>query len=620
MNARIGTNESSTRVLLIGKERELTELNFFTVGRIIGRADRRKLLLFSTLRVLANGLDVVGLAGVALLGAAFGAFASGGGQNAIVELPVIGRIVVTDQVAVLIACVVTIVFVAKSVFSIVLNLRTSVFIASIESKLSNDLAKEFFQIREGSLARKPSLAKFNSVAMESTHGINLFLNSRTLFVAEGSLLLALITIFLIVNPFATLAIALFAGTPLILLNLLINRKLTASGRQQVEGNSLTLQTSRDFLGISREVQTIGAVDRWLKKFSDGRSKMARAQAIIFSLHGIPRFVIETSIIFGIFIFLAGIVTFSDIPSQASTIGVFLAGGLRIMASTIPFQGAITGMRSGAATGQFAFSALQSIFARTEPAKQLKTRNKALSGELSFKDVYFSYAEGTDEVLRGVSFHIQPNTKVAIVGPSGAGKSTLFDLAMGFLIPDQGEVLVGTQTSRNALTNSPGFFAVVPQRPHLVSGSVLHNVSLLSEAETNPERVKEVLIRAGLKKLTTSPDWQTQEIRPDSGQLSGGEIQRLSLARALYRNPKILFLDEATSALDAKTELEITKLLDDLKKDMTVVLIAHRLSTVKLADKIIYLDKGQVVAEGAFKELKAQVKDFAKAIEIMGLED
>jgi ABC-type multidrug transport system fused ATPase/permease subunit len=155
---------------------------------------------------------------------------------------------------------------------------------------------------------------------------------------------------------------------------------------------------------------------------------------------------------------------------------------------------------------------------------------------------------------------------------------------------------------------------------LVSGSVLENVSLLSDEETDPERVKEVLIRAGLKKLTTSPDWQTQEIRPDSGQLSGGEIQRLSLARALYRNPKILFLDEATSALDAETELEITRVLDDLKKDMTVVLIAHRLSTVKLADKIIYLDKGQIVAEGTFKELKAQVKDFAKAIEIMGLED
>jgi ABC-type multidrug transport system fused ATPase/permease subunit len=111
-----------------------------------------------------------------------------------------------------------------------------------------------------------------------------------------------------------------------------------------------------------------------------------------------------------------------------------------------------------------------------------------------------------------------------------------------------------------------------------------------------------------------------QVHPDSGQLSGGEIQRLGLARALYRNPGILFLDEATSALDAETESEINKVLDELRGRMTIVLIAHRLSTVKNADKIIYLDGGRVIAEGTFSELQKKVPDFKNAVKLMGLED
>ena len=606
-------------VVELGKGRQVTELSFSTIAQIINKSDRRKLLVFSTLRILANGLDIIGIAGIALLATAFGSFASGG-QVASVELPIIGRLIIAEYEAVLIALAVATVFVAKSGFSILLNLRTSLFIASIEIRLSNILATEFFQIRQESAPSKNSVSDFQTLAMSSTGGIKGFLNARILLFSEGSLLISLLLVFLVVNPIATIALTVFMGGVLYVLNRMINLRLKSTGQEQISGSQLTLGSVRDLHGIKREAQTAGVMDQWLHRFSEGRSKMAKAGAIMYTLNTLPRFVIETSLILGIFMFIGGVVVFSDIPSQAVTIGVFLAGGLRIMASIIPFQGAITGMRSGAATGQFAFDALQSIVARTETTSQLETTNEASSGELSFKDVYFSYEEDTEEVLRGVNFQVEKNTKVAIVGPSGAGKSTIFDLAMGFLLPDNGEVLVGNQTARNTLLSSPGYFAIVPQRPHLVSGSVLKNISLLDEEQTDPSRVKEALIRAGLEKLVRSPNWQTQEIRPDSGQLSGGEIQRLSLARALYRDPKILFLDEATSALDAETELEITNVLDRLKTDMTVVLIAHRLSTVKSADKIIYLDTGQVVAEGSFKELKEEVKNFARAIEIMGLED
>jgi ATP-binding cassette, subfamily B, bacterial PglK len=224
------------------------------------------------------------------------------------------------------------------------------------------------------------------------------------------------------------------------------------------------------------------------------------------------------------------------------------------------------------------------------------------------------------VLDGISFSVEPLSKVAIVGPSGAGKSTFFDLATGFREPSRGSITVGGINPRDILFGAPGTFGIVTQRPHLVTGSILENVSLVEDSSTDQDKVKQALVRAGLGKFTELENWFELRIKPDSGQLSGGEIQRLGLARALYRDPKILFLDEATSALDAETEAEITSVLQSLKSEMTVILIAHRLSTVQHADKIIYLDKGKIVAEGTFAELKVKVPDFARAVQLMDLSE
>ena len=568
--------------------------------------------------MLANGLDIIGIAGIALLATAFGSFARGDGQLVEIQLPVVGPFTIAENEAVLIAMGVTLIFLLKSSFSILLNLKTSLFVAKIESRLSNVLAEEFFRVRQGSASNNFSVSEFQNIALSSTVGIKQFLNSRILFFSEGSLLVGLLLVFLVVNPIATIALTAFMGGVLFFLNRIINLRLRRHGEKQITGSQLSMQTARDLHGVKREVQTSGVVSEWLERFAHGRSKMANAQAIVYTLSGLPRYVIETSLILGIFAFIGGVVIFSDIPSQAVTIGVFLAGGLRIMASIIPFQGAITGMRSGAAVGKIAFEALQKARDGGEDWHEPDSTTKAPSGQLTFTDVHFSYEDKPEDVLRGISFKVEENTKVAIVGPSGAGKTTILDLGLGFFSPNHGEVKVGIHNTRDALINFPGSFAVVPQRPHLISGSVAENISLLPDMSTDFARVKEVLIRVGLKKLTIGPSWGDQLIRPDSGQLSGGEIQRLSLARALYRKPKILFLDEATSSLDAETELRITNLLDELKREMTIVLIAHRLSTVKFADKIIYVNQGKVVAEGNFSELTKQVGDFAKSAEILGL--
>ena len=598
----------------------MQKLTFRSIGKILDRKSRRKLLLLSVARVAANLLDLIGLAGIALLASSFGSLASGTATRAPLNLPLLGEVLINEVEAVLIAMVVAGVFLLKSGFSIWLNLLTSLTVAGFEGKFSRELAEDFFSPVQDSEIGSDSVAEFQNRVLYSTGAMSTFLNARMTFVAEASLLFAMVTIFVAVNPIATVSMGLFMGGVIFALNRMIGFRIARNGQLQMKGYEASLETSRDLFGVKREALSSGVTPSWLDKFSKGRTQAAQGGAVIYTLNSLPRYVVETSLVLGIFAFVGGVVVFSDLPTQAVTLGVFMAGGLRLIASLLPLQSAFNQMQDGSNRGQLAFNALLDRRSRSERGLEVQALEIPTNPDVQFIDVRFSYPESELNVLSGISFSVEPLTKVAMVGPSGAGKSTVFDLATGFREPKNGSIKVGGLNPRDILFNAPGTFGIVTQRPHLVTGSILENVSLVEDSSTDQDKVQQSLVRAGLGKFTELENWFELLIKPDSGQLSGGEIQRLGLARALYRDPKILFLDEATSALDAETEAEITEVLQSLKNQMTVILIAHRLSTVQRADKIIYLDKGRIVAEGTFAEVKAEVPDFARAVALMDLSE
>jgi ATP-binding cassette subfamily C protein len=578
----------------------------------------RKIYLFALARVLANLLDIIGLAGIALLATSFGAFASGTGTVAPLNLPIIGTWVISEVQAVSIALLIAATFVLKSGFSIWLNLRTALFVATLEASFSRQLARDYFLGgSEGESGFGDSLSEFQNITSSSVSALSNFINARISLVAEISLLVAMVLSFTFINPVATVAMFVYLSAVLFALSRVVTQRIKRNGHNQLLGSETALQASRDLFGIRREARASGKSIYWIDKFTEGRSRWSTSTAIIYTLSGLPRYVIETSLILGIFAFLAGIVVFSDLPTQAVTIGVFMAGGLRLVASLLPLQTAVNTMIDGANRGQPALNRLKVIASRPVQAFQNEidfVRGKPLG--LTLSQVTFGFSKDLP-VIQDISFDIEPGTKVAIVGPSGAGKTTCFEIATGFRLPNSGTALIDGQDPRLLLEYGQGAIGIVPQRPHLISGSLAENVSLASSSQTDLEKAAECLKLAGLHAYA-NPGALEMNVEPDAGQLSGGEIQRLGIARALYRDPGILFLDEATSALDAETEAQISKVLDSLRGKMTVVLIAHRLSTVMNSDKIIYLDKGRVVAEGTFSELQRKVPDFAKAVELMGI--
>ena len=597
---------------------KLSRLNHSEILSVLPVGARRKLSLFSLFRVLANGMDILGIVGISALSAAFAYWATGNQQSAQTSLPFVGEAEISEQSALILALIVASLFTAKSIVSVLLNLVTAKYVAQLETQMTTELIDEFFFIQSPATFGRESVSEFQNTLIGSITGVRDYINSRVLLVAEGSLLISMVVVFAFVNLLATFLLAGFMGSAIYILNRIIRVRLMRSSSIAVNATQGTLELSRDLHGIRREAQASGSLESWLSKIRSQRRKLAESQAILSTLKRLPRFVIETSLVLGLFLFLGALVLFSDIPTQAVTIGVFLAGGLRVMASVIPLQGAINEMRQGSETGKLAVEALLQI--QSMRGNPIETLGEVKKGppSVEFENVNFSHGEGRGIGLRNVSFHVPARSKVAIVGPSGSGKSTVFDLAMGFLIPQRGEVRVGGECARKRLTTSPGSLALVPQKPNLITGTLIENVSLVDREISDQARVQEVLSQVGLEWMWKEESWERKKIIPDSGRLSGGEIQRISLARALYKKPEILFLDEATSSLDGETEMLIDSVLEELRESTTIILIAHRLSTVKNADSIIYLENGEIRGKGNFEQLQDDLEEFANAVKIMGL--
>lgn len=228
---------------------------------------------------------------------------------------------------------------------------------------------------------------------------------------------------------------------------------------------------------------------------------------------------------------------------------------------------------------------------------------SMNGEYDFKNVAYRYPDNTDPAVMNLNLHVNAGETVAFVGESGAGKSTILNLLVGFGQPSEGEIYIdGQPLSEISLRSYRKFLAVVPQNTILFSGSVRENI-LYGTTGVTEEKFRDVLKKSGLESVIKNlPNGADTMVGEHGDKLSGGQKQRISIARALIRDPKVLILDEATSALDAVSEKEVSETLDSLGSSCTTFIVAHRLSTVRRADRIIVMKEGKVIETGTFDEL------------------
>lgn len=241
-----------------------------------------------------------------------------------------------------------------------------------------------------------------------------------------------------------------------------------------------------------------------------------------------------------------------------------------------------------------------IFVEHEPEKG---QEREIEGHIVFKEVSFKYPLSKDYALKNINFEIKPGETVAIVGPSGAGKSTIADLIAGFWYPIDGDILIdGVSIKELSLHSLRSQIALVTQDIVLFNDSVINNIKFGNITSSKEEVERAAKMADAHEFIINLPDGYDSMVGERGVLLSGGQKQRITIARAILREPKILIFDEATASLDTESEEKIQKALEEMRKGRTTVVIAHRLSTIKRADKIIVMDKGQIIEQGTHEEL------------------
>ncbi|MCU1411427.1 MAG: double ATPase transporter [Rhodoglobus sp.] len=534
-----------------------------------------------------------------------------------------------EQGLVVLVLFVLVVFALKAVIAIVLSRVMTRFIARAESENATKIAS---YILNGSLGEVQRFSKADvqfAVTTSSVYAFTGLLNNLATLVTEGFLLVLLGGTFIVVNPVAAIVVTAYFAGVIALIQFVIGRQLKKAGRDAVSGTIGATGTINDTIDTFREISVLSKQKTFIRRFAATRERLAQSDGTMTFLGGMPRYVVETSLILGVVLFVGVLFLSGQLATGLVTIGVFLTGGVRIMGSLLPLQNAVAQAKNNV---EQAASAQQFLIAAREAARIEASAKAAPAPEVGFTadgalgvvldSVDFTHPGNDQTTLSDISLAIPGGAHVAFIGPSGAGKTTLVDLLLGLVTPDTGSVTIGGVEPGLLRLVHPGLISYVPQKPGLVSGTIAENVALGVEPEDiDVERVAEVIEAAHLTDfIATLPDGLATSVGKQADALSGGQMQRLGLARALYTRPRLLILDEATSALDAGSEALVTASLDRLGAGVTVIIIAHRLSTVQHSDAVHVVEAGRITASGKFSALRKSVPMVAEYVKLMSFED
>ena len=327
--------------------------------------------------------------------------------------------------------------------------------------------------------------------------------------------------------------------------------------------------------------------------------LARSQSLFYE--SLPRYLMEASLALGFVVIGGSTFIFAGSSRVISALALFAVAGFRLLPSINRIQGLILALYGRVPLAEEALSDTPVVSKIGNNNLGSPTNSISNLEVLSLRNARYRYPNTDEDALKVTNLTFEKGRMYAIVGPSGAGKTTLVDVCLGLLKPTTGDVHQNGVSLR---------YAYVPQNTYLASISLGENVAL----EWDPSAVNSEQAVAAMRKALIADVFGGRSDESKSG-MSGGQMQRIGIARALYRNPDFLVLDEATNALDASTEHEIVGLVENLRQKITILIVAHRLSTVRNADKVIYIENGEIRGIGTFAELEEQIPAFADQVRL-----
>lgn len=514
------------------------------------------------------------------------------------------------------------IFIVKTLLSGYITKRTLFFLGYRSASLSSDLMRKLLEDRIGFVQSKSVQELAYAVNAGASYSVLGVVGSLTKFGSDLILLVVLAIGLIIVDWKTALAIFFIFGLTGKILTKYLHKQASDLGLEYsqkfIEGNKITINSIESF----KEISVRGTSDFFGDLVSNQRFSIAKVESQSAFLGMISKYVFEIVVIFSAFT-VAAIQLLINAPSRgAAVITVFLASISRAAPAALRAQQTIT--------------QLQNYFAKIKPTLDLMERFKLKSihylrypklleypnfkPKIKLNNVNFKYSPESDFSLKNINLEIEEGDFVAILGPSGAGKSTLIDLILGVHTPNSGDITISGMAPTHAIIKFPGAVGLMPQDTIILSSTVKHNIDLgFNSEEINDDHYYAALKFAKLEEVIQSmPNGLMQILGENGFGLSGGQKQRLGIARAIFTNPKILILDEATNALDSETEFALTNSIENLAKDRTVVVIAHNLSTIRNANRFIFIENGILTQGSSIDDLKSKIPRFEKMANLQGL--
>jgi ABC-type multidrug transport system fused ATPase/permease subunit len=448
------------------------------------------------------------------------------------------------------------------------------------------------------------------------------------FFVSAATVCAIVSLLIWVNPQVTLFALLVIGGSYGILHAVTRRYIRDIGQRRAAANRARYKIARETFGGIKDVKVSGTEAGFAEQLRKPSMDMARSRIWLAVIAQLPRQIVYV-IAFGGMIVLclstldpAAVQTGGETTSLLPEIGVFALAAQRLFPSIQGLFGAFSSMRFGEAALRRITADLSQRRLTTSTLEESRQK-LSLNHGICFRSVSYSYPGSPKLELNNINLTIIAGEKIGIVGPTGAGKTTLSDIALGLLAPSKGHLIVDglriTDSNRRAWRQSSAY---VPQDIFLLDASVAENIAFGEARESiDQERVIEAARIAQLKDFVEGklPHQYDTTVGERGVRLSGGQRQRLGIARALYRGASLIIFDEATSSLDNVTEKELMRALDQLPNEQTALIVAHRLSTVRRCDKIVFLQEGSLIAEGKWDELVRSCKPFADLVAASNLE-
>jgi ABC-type bacteriocin/lantibiotic exporter with double-glycine peptidase domain len=508
-------------------------------------------------------------------------------------------------------------FLLKGIFGILFRWWSLGFLTRQQNETAIGLMRSYL-VAPYSLHRDRSMAVFMESIRSTVPAAYSAVNSGLSFLAECATILAVGATLLLVDPLlALIALAFFGFFGLVFQIAIRNRSALLGGQILVSSEASTRAIMHGFGGI-KEVKLRNNPTPFVAEFSVAQRSLSSSQRQNILLSELPKYFFEILFVSGIAVLSVIMFTEKSSAQALGSLAMFTAAGFRLLPSATRLLASLNGARFGWMPVEKLNEEFH-MLAKME-SQPVATGLITYSGEIEISNVDFSY-NAASPVLSDVNLKIPFGSSDAIVGASGAGKTTLVDLLLGLQKPDSGSITCGGISIYESLADWQSNVGFVPQDVFLMDASLRENIVFDERPEeVNMPRLLDAISRAQLDDLVkASPDGIDVRVGDRGVKLSGGQRQRVGIARSLYRSPKVLLLDEATSALDNETERKITETIEALRGTVTVIVVAHRLSTVKGCEQFVMLNQGKVESVGSFKTVMQNSPSFNRMVELASLD-